>query len=152
MDGFAAAAVLNAFFKVLEGRAGSAVVELVTLNLPGSEILLAAEVVGVDIFSDSRSATAIRKDPSLQRYLNKEIEVDLDNHQDSYLEASNSMSSITVTCAVCGKHSVEVPTRKGTYRVKCPDPWDYSFRDGKCTVVKVFDDGSVKTFQGSCLE
>ncbi len=58
--------------------------------------------------------------------------------------------NITVDCAVCGKHSVSVPARPGTYRVKCPNAeelnlkWSYS-----ATVVTVYEDGSASSKQGS---
>lgn len=58
--------------------------------------------------------------------------------------------TITVDCAVCGRHVVTVPARPGVYHIKCPNAeemnlkWSYS-----ATIVKVYEDGSVNSYQGS---
>ena len=58
--------------------------------------------------------------------------------------------NIEVTCAVCGKHMVKVPARPGIYRVKCPNASDLDIRwSYSSTVVKVNEDGSVSSRQGS---
>jgi phage FluMu protein Com len=60
------------------------------------------------------------------------------------------MSNITVDCAVCGKHKVSVPARPGTYRVKCPNAKELDLKYSySATVVKVYEDGSVSSRQGS---
>ena len=53
------------------------------------------------------------------------------------------MSNITVDCAVCGKHPVNVPARVGTYRVKCPN----SNENWNSTVV-IVTETEVKSYQG----
>lgn len=60
------------------------------------------------------------------------------------------MSNITVDCAVCGRHPVNVPARPGEYRVKCPNAVELNYKYSySATVIKVRDDGSVSSYQGS---
>ncbi len=62
----------------------------------------------------------------------------------------SSSDNIEVQCAVCGTHTVTVPARPGTYRVKCPNAVELniSFFDS-ATVVQVHEDGSAESWQGS---
>lgn len=66
MDPFAAVSLLKLFFEIVDKGPGAIVPELLSMAIPGSDILTAAELLGVDLTSNP----TIRKDPSLQRYLN----------------------------------------------------------------------------------
>jgi hypothetical protein len=74
MDGLMAASLLKMFLSVCEKGPGAIVPELISLSIPGSDILLAAEIMGVDLSSNS----AVRRDPSLQRYLNINLDRSID--------------------------------------------------------------------------
>lgn len=66
MDPLTAASLLKLFFEIVDKGPGAIVPELISMAIPGSDILTAAELMGIDLSSNS----TIRKDPSLQRYLN----------------------------------------------------------------------------------
>lgn len=66
MDPFAAVSLLKLFFEIVDKGPGAIVPELISMAIPGSDILTAAELLGVDLTVNP----TIRKDPSLQRYLN----------------------------------------------------------------------------------
>lgn len=58
--------------------------------------------------------------------------------------------NITIDCAVCGRHTVTVPARPGTYRIKCPNAEELNLKYSySATVVRVYEDGSVSSSQGS---
>jgi hypothetical protein len=66
MDGLMAASLLKMFFEVCEKGPGAIVPELIGMAIPGSDILMAAEIMGIDLSTKS----VVRRDPTLQRYLN----------------------------------------------------------------------------------
>ena len=78
MDGLMAASLLKLFFEICDKGPGAIVPELISMAIPGSDILMAAEIMGVDLTSNS----TVRQDPSLQRYLNIEIDRTLDRSMD----------------------------------------------------------------------
>jgi hypothetical protein len=70
MDGLMAASLLKLFLEVCDKGPGAIVPELISMSIPGGDILLAAELMGVDLTTNS----AVRRDPTLQRYLNLDLE------------------------------------------------------------------------------
>jgi hypothetical protein len=74
MDGLLAVSLIKMFLEVCEKGPGAIVPELVSMSIPGSDILLAAEIMGVDLTMNS----AVRRDPTLQRYLSLELDQSLD--------------------------------------------------------------------------
>lgn len=88
METLVAASLLNMFFKIIDNGPGAIVPELISLSIPGSEILLAAEVLGIDLISDVRTSSALKKDQSLQRYLNLDLTNSLNSSLNSRIDDS----------------------------------------------------------------
>ena len=70
MDGLMAASLLKMFFEVCENGPGAIVPELIGMAIPGSDILMAAEIMGIDLSTKA----VVRRDPTLQRYLDMSLD------------------------------------------------------------------------------
>jgi hypothetical protein len=75
MEPLMAAGLLKMFFSICEKGPGAIVPELIGLAIPGSDIVTAAEILGVDLGGHA----AVRRDPALQRYLCLDVDRALDS-------------------------------------------------------------------------